>query len=149
MKIENWCGNQIRFVEHDGEWWAVLKDICTALDLRAKKVSERLNPEMMEKVQIDGRMMIIVNELGIYQTLFASRKLKAEQFRMWTGDVLRKLRKAVGLKGYEVFRMTDEDIQHDINRILDTIYWDEERQCVMQSVTIPGGDVEQVPFRGF
>lgn len=149
MKIENWCGNQIRFVEHGGEWWAVLKDVCAALDLRAKKVSERLNPEVMTKVQIDGRKMIIINEIGIYQTLFASRKVKAEQFRMWTGDVLRKLRKAVGLEGYQVFRMTDEDVQHDIDRILDTIYWDEEKQCVMQSVTLPGGDVDQVPFGGF
>ena len=27
MKIENWCGHDIRFIEINGEWWAILKDI--------------------------------------------------------------------------------------------------------------------------
>lgn len=30
MKIENWCGYDIRFINIDGEWWAILKDICDA-----------------------------------------------------------------------------------------------------------------------
>ena len=29
---------------------------------------------------------------------------------------------------------------------LDTIYFDEERGILMQSVTVAGGDVEQVPY---
>ena len=33
-----------------------------------------------------------------------------------------------------------------IDNIVDTLYWDEERKCVMQSVTVYGGDVEQIPF---
>lgn len=28
IRVENWCGYDIRFVEQDGEWWAILKDIC-------------------------------------------------------------------------------------------------------------------------
>ena len=28
IKTESWCGYDIRFVEVDGEWWAILKDIC-------------------------------------------------------------------------------------------------------------------------
>ena len=43
-------------------------------------------------------------------------------------------------------RMTDPEIQADINHILDTLYYDEEKKCVMRSVTVLGGDVEQVPF---
>lgn len=43
-------------------------------------------------------------------------------------------------------RMTDPEIQDDIDNILDTLYWDSEKKCVMQSVTVQGGDVEQVPF---
>lgn len=31
MKIEEWNGFDIRFVERDGEWWAVGKDVATAL----------------------------------------------------------------------------------------------------------------------
>lgn len=30
MKTEIWNGYPIRFVEKNGEWWAVLKDVCDA-----------------------------------------------------------------------------------------------------------------------
>ena len=212
MKIENWCGYDIRFVEINGEWWAILKDICDALNLRSKDVSQRISPNMLERVLIevsdmpsrdvryehqpvksvdknmlervlvgtsnDGlndlrydhkpvdridrgmigkdigrhpgenktRWMLAVNELGIYEALFASRKLEARKFRLWAGEVMAKLRKSVGLKGYEVMKMTDPDIQEQIDCILDTLYWDDEKRCLMQSITIQGGDVEQVPF---
>ena len=59
---------------------------------------------------------------------------------------MRTLRKRVGLEGYEIMRMTDKDIQDDIDHILDTLFWDDEKKMLMQSVTVQGGDVEQVPF---
>ena len=131
------------------------------LDLKAFKVSQRLDPTMLERVRIDvcdiplkdvrsrarkTQDMLAVNEIGIYEALFASRKLEARKFREWTYDVLKKLRSKVGLQGYEVMRMTEPDIQDEIDFLLDSIYWDEERKCVMRSVTVAGGDVEQVPL---
>lgn len=47
MRTETWCGHDIRFVEQNGEWWAILKDICDALELRTFDVSQRLDPEML------------------------------------------------------------------------------------------------------
>lgn len=162
MRVENWCGHDIRFVEINGEWWAILKDICDALNLHTFKISQRLHPSMLEKVRVDTsdipskynrsrgdnktRWMLAVNEVGIYEALFASRRLEARKFRMWAGTVMQKLRKSVGLEQYEVMRMTEPEIQAEIDCILDSLYWDEEKRCVMQSVTIQGGDVEQVPF---
>lgn len=157
MKIENWCGYKIRFIEYNGEWWAVLKDICDALELRTDKVSSRLEEWMIEKVivtQSDNpskgvrkkQNMIIVNELGIYEALFASRKPEAKAFRVWNAKIMQKLRKFVGLDGHQVFEMTSPDVQEKINDILDTLYWDEEQNRLMRSVTTPGGDVDQVPF---
>lgn len=162
MKIENWCGYNIRFVEIDGEWWAILKDICDALNLRTDKVAERLEPEMLLRVKVEvsdipskgvrsrgeneTRWMLAVNEIGIYEALFASRRLEARKFRRWSATVMQKLRSNVGLEGYEVMRMTDKDIQDEIDDILDTLYWDEEKKMVMQSVTVQGGDVDQIPF---
>ena len=164
MKIENWCGYDVRFVEKDGEWWAVLKDICDALDLKTFKVSQRLDSDMMTRIKVEAsnipskdnrsrgesesRWMLAVNEVGIYEALYSSRKLEARKFRRWSATVLQRLRKHVGLEGYEVMRMTEPEIQDDIDHILDTLYWDEEKKCVMQSITVQGGDVEQVPFRG-
>ena len=53
MRIENWCGHDIRFVEIDGHWYAILKDICDALHLRTAKIAERLDPSMLERVLVD------------------------------------------------------------------------------------------------
>ena len=162
MRVEEWCGYKIRFVEHKGEWYAVLKDICDALDLRTDGVAQRLDPSMMERVLIEssdpstsvdrsrgenkGRWMLVVNEIGIYEALFASRRLEARKFRMWAGSVLQRLRSFVGLQGYEVMRLTEEEIQDQIDSILDVLYYDEETKKLMVSVTIQGGDVDQVPF---
>lgn len=193
MRTENWCGYDIRFVEIDGEWWAILKDICDALKLSTRDVSQRIPAQYMERVKVPmtaripdtykfdhekikkldkgmigkdiGRRkddvgsndvvfneyaktywMLAVNELGIYEALFASRKLEARKFRMWAGTVIQKLRTNVGLEGYEVMRMTDPEIQDQIDDILDTLFWDDEKQMLMRSVTVQGGDVEQVLF---
>ena len=162
MRTENWYGYSIRFVEIDGEWWAILKDICDALGLKVKDVTKRLNTDMMKRVSIDvsesdssdvrsrgenkSRWMIVVNELGVYEALFTSRKLEARKFRMWAGTVMKKLRQSVGLEQYEVMRMTEPEVQDEIDWILDSLYWDEDRGCVMRSITIQGGDTDQVPF---
>ena len=163
MRTENWCGHDIRFVEVNGEWYAILKDICDALDLRTDKVASRLDPDMLERVRVDvcdhlsrevrsrarkTQDMLAVNEIGIYEALFASRRLDARKFRRWSATVLQKLRNQVGLEQYEVMRMTEPDIQEDIDHILDTLFYDEETGKLMQSVTVAGGDVEQVEFLG-
>lgn len=161
MRIETWCGYDIRFVEIDGEWYAILKDICDALDLRTDSVSQRLDPSMVERVRVDvsdhnstgvssrarkTQDMLAVNEIGIYEALFASRRLEARKFRRWSAEVMKKLRSKVGLAGYEVMKMTESDTQDKIDWILDSLYYDEETGLVMQSVTVPGGDVDQIPF---
>ena len=193
MRIENWCGYNIRFVEIDGHWYAILKDICDALHLRTAKIAERLDPSMLERVRIPSKAaipskysiehqavktvnsamigkdigkrkdevplkdvdfntydktywMLAVNEKGIYQALFASRKLEARKFQMWTFDVLEKLRRGVGLEEYEVMRMTEPDIQAEIDYMLDGLFYDEESGKIMMSVTVEGGDVDQVPL---
>ena len=163
MRIETWCGYDIRFVEIDGEWYAILKDICDALDLRTDSVSQRLDPSMVERVRVNAsdhnstgvssrarktQDMLAVNEIGIYEALFASRRLEARKFRRWSAEVMKKLRSKVGLAGYEVMKMTESDTQEKIDWILDSLYYDEETGLVMQSVTVPGGDVDQIPFEG-
>lgn len=191
MRIEQWCGYDIRFIEINGEWYAILKDICDALRLKTDAIARRLDSDMLERVRIETsdptsnrgrsnviskdlryehqpvktvtsqiigkdigrkpgdnktRWMLAVNESGIYEALFASRKLEARKFRRWAGTVMQKLRKSVGLEGYEVMRMTEPEIQDQIDDILDTLFWDDEKKMLMRSVTIQGGDVDQVPF---
>ena len=182
LRTENWCGYDIRFIEINGEWWAILKDICDALNLRTAKIAERLTPDMLERVKVDvsdvpskdlryehspvksvnkdtigkdigrqpgdnkTRWMLAVNELGIYEALFASRRLEARKFRMWAGRIMKRLRSQVGLEGYEVMRMTDKNVQDQVDHMLDTLFWDDTKHMLMQSITVAGGDVDQVPF---
>lgn len=135
-RTENWRGYSIRFVEIDGNWWAVLKDICDALNLSTWGIAQRLEPNMLEKIDVESmsnrpasyknqtpvqmrsenivqrtQKMLVVNEIGIYEALFASRRLEARKFRIWAGSVLQRLRQNIGLKQYEIMRMTDPDIQ--------------------------------------
>lgn len=161
IRTENWCGHNIRFVEQNGEWWAILKDICDALDLHTFKVAQRLDPDMLIKVRVETcdiplrevrsrarntQDMLAVNEIGIYEALFASKRLEARKLRRWTATVLQRLRNRIGLQGYEVMRMTETGVQEDIDHFLDDLFWDEKTKTLMRSVTVAGGDVEQVPF---
>lgn len=54
MKVENWCGCDIQFVEINGEWRAILKDICDASKLQSKHAAERLDPSMLERVRVEA-----------------------------------------------------------------------------------------------
>lgn len=118
MRTENWNDHKIRFVEKTpGEWWAVLKDICDALALSAKGVKQRLPKEVISNYPLltpgGTQEMLIVNEFGIYETIFESRKPEAKEFKRWTFEMLKQLRRASGLEGFQVFRMLDKEHQRE------------------------------------
>lgn len=123
MKTQTWNGHKIRFVEKDGEWWAVLKDVCDALNLRTDGVKVRLDANHISNgVERDesGRLhkLLIVDEFSIYDTVFHSRKKEAKDFRLWVYAMLKELRAASGLAGFEVFRMLDKEHQKEMMRQL-------------------------------
>jgi len=122
MKIENWNVYDIRFVEKDGEWWAVLKDVCSALGLKTNRVRERLEKGVVSNDTLETaggpQKMLIVNEYGIYDTVFQSRKKEAKEFRHWVYGVIKELREAAGYKGFEVFALLDKEHQKEAMRKL-------------------------------
>ena len=122
IKIEKWCNHEIRFVEKDGEWWAVLKDVCNALGLSSKWVKQRLEKEVVSNHPLETtggqQEMLIVNEYGIYDTVFQSRKKEAKDFRKWVYKMLSELRKASGYEGFEIFRMLDKEHQKEMMKKL-------------------------------
>lgn len=120
MKTECWNGHHIRFVEKDGEWWAVLKDVCNALTLsNPTVVANRIDVSERSKFNL-GRQgeAVVINEFGIYQTIFQSRKREAKDFQKWTYVVLKTLRQSSGLEGFEIFRMLDKEHQREMMRKL-------------------------------
>lgn len=139
IRVENWCGYDIRFVEHEGSWYAVLKDICDALDLRTDNTKRRIDAIHTEKLSVpylttmaeglnrgrgeqEFRQMLCVDEAGIYQALSRSTRLEARKFIDWISHSLVDLRKAVGLEAYEALRLTESDVQKLIADKIDISY---------------------------
>lgn len=97
---------------------------------------EKLNLPMVVAGQ--RRSTSFVTETGLYNVLSQSRKPIARGWRRIIHDELIRLRKSRGKDIIEQF----EDWDHE----LDTIYFDEETGVMMQSITVQGGDVIQIPY---
>lgn len=115
--------------------------------------------DVMSKPYHDTHIMLLVSEQGIYEVFDGGRKLKARKFRDWWTEMVMKLRQSIGLEAFQVMDMLKPEVQEHISNQLDRflpefdpygddIYYDEETGKLMKSVTLPGGDVEQVEYDG-
>ncbi len=84
------------------------------------------------------RSVNFVTENGLYNILAQSRMEIARSWRRVVHDELINMRKEKGRNIAEQFEEWDH--------AMDNIYFDEETGQLMQSVTIPGGDVIQIPY---
>ena len=127
LRVEKWNGFPIRFVEVNGEWLAITADVSKALDYVS---TERLLRRIPKKYQVkklvprngvsgQGRVFILLKEIGIYQAVFGSHKPEAENFKDWVFKTIQQLRKQAGLKEYEAFKMLDTRIQKQAMQRLD------------------------------
>lgn len=79
-----------------------LADVCKALDLSAKGVNQRLTDGVISNYPIVDSLgreqqALFVNEDGLYDVIFDSRKPEAKAFRKWvTSEVLPSIRKTGG-----------------------------------------------------
>ena len=82
-----------------GEPWFVAKDVCDALTITNNRdaVAQLDDDEKLMSViptSGQGRQMWLVNESGLYNLIFQSRKAEAKAFRKWvTAEVLPTIRK--------------------------------------------------------
>ena len=89
----------IRVETIGGEPWFVAKDVCDALTITNNRDAvaqldddEKLTQTLLVSGQ--GRQMWLVNESGLYNLIFQSRKAEAKAFRKWvTSEVLPSIRK--------------------------------------------------------
>lgn len=111
----------------DGNVWKML-EMCEA--------DEKLNLPLVVAGQ--RRSVSFVTEIGLYNILSQSRKPIARAWRRIIHEELIALRIARGKNIAEQFE--------DWDKQADAIYFDEGTGMLMQSVTVPGGDVEQIPI---
>lgn len=141
VKVENWNGYVIRFVWKDGDWWAVAKDIAAALDYDTVAHMIRMvdkHQKGVQKVDTLGgtQNLSVVSELGIYDCVFGSRKKEAKEFKLWVYSMLKELRKATGLEGFEVFRMIDREHQKQAMAKLQTALHQPQKVDYIKANTI-------------
>lgn len=142
----------IKFMEHTLPVYDSLdepkfkaSDIATAIDYSEGNVWKMLEMcESDEKLNLplvvagQRRSVSFVTETGLYNILSQSRKPIARAWRRIIHEELIALRIARGKNIAEQFK--------DWDKQADAIYFDEETGMLMQSVTVPGGDVEQIPL---
>lgn len=113
----------------DGNTWT-LTSLC--------EEDEKLKLTMLVAGQ--KRSVNFVTETGLYNILSQSRKPTARKWRRIIHDQLINMRKE---HNRNIIMQFDE-----WNHELDTLYIDPETGILMQSITVAGGDVEQVVYRG-
>lgn len=118
LKTEIWNGYKIRFVWHEEEWWAVAADVAEALGYRMASDLVRnldVDEQSTHKVRTSQltRRMAVISETGIYEAVFNSRKPEAKKFKKWVKGMLKELRQATGLEGFQIFRMLDKEHQKE------------------------------------
>jgi prophage antirepressor-like protein len=116
VRIENWNGHSIRFVEKDGEHWAVAKDVCEALGYENTRqtVSDHCKGVSKRYIPTEGgkQNMNIIPVKDIYRLIMRSNRPEAEAFQDWVYDIIETLRRDVlKLKEYEAFRLMDKEHQ--------------------------------------
>ncbi|MEX6126241.1 BRO-N domain-containing protein [Staphylococcus arlettae] len=114
---------EIRFIEKDGEYWAIAGDVAKILGFRDAFNATKYLPEHVKDTlkgsTLGGKQnMTVINEKGIYRLVMRSNKTEALDFQDWICDVLVELRQATGLKDYEVFRMLDKQKQKEAMAII-------------------------------
>lgn len=90
----------VRTVEHQGDLWWVLKDVCEVLEISNPTVTaSRLDADEVTKFDLGGLSGVtnIINESGLYSVILRSDKPQAKPFRKWvTSEVLPSIRKTGG-----------------------------------------------------
>src|SRR5690554_4070480 len=100
LMVFEYKNNAVRTVMVDGDPWFVAKDVCVVLGLSNITESlKRVSKDDFSSAEVTdaiGRKQLtyIVNEYGIYDLVFESRKPEAKVFKRWvTHEVLPSLRK--------------------------------------------------------
>lgn len=138
---------EIRFIEKDGEYWAVASDVAKVLGFRDANTATRYLPEhtrgtLKGRTTSDKRKSrkfqdyTVINEKGIYRLVMRSNKPEAEDFQDWICDVLVELRQATGLKGYEALRMLDKQKQKEAMAIIQRAHKSDKQINYIKANTI-------------
>lgn len=102
QQIFQYNNRKVRTLLIDNEPWFVAKDVCEVLEIsKYRDAASRLDDDERESVLVDTlggkQSLIAINESGLYNLIFTSRKDEAKKFKKWiTSQVLPTIRKTGG-----------------------------------------------------
>lgn len=160
--FENESLGQVRVVEIEGEIWFVANDVCRILELSNPTVAmQRLDEDERSKFNL-GRQgkTNVVNEYGLYELIFGSRKKEAKEFKRWVKrEVLPSIRKTGSysvqneLPDYqkEINELQNEivELEEEIQQAFDsyTLYSDSDMALILRFKTT-SDFLEEMAYRG-
>lgn len=140
----NYMGSDIMTIFKNNDVWFVAKDVCEILELSDVSMSlKRLDDDekLTQTLFVSGqnRNVSLINESGLYQLIFTSRKEEAKRFKKWvTSDVLPTIRKTGGyVSNEDMFLQTylphaDEQTKTMFRATLETVRKQNEQISLMQ-----------------
>lgn len=121
-------------------------EVAKLLDYSAGNTAEMLrvlepDEHLLVTLQRSGqrRQVRMISEIGLYNILSQSRKPIARKWRRIIHSNLVMMRRNN--------RLTIDEQFEEWDAMLDDLYIDPETGILMQSVTVRGGDVEQIPYK--
>lgn len=120
-------------------------EVAKLIDYSAGKTSQMLeliepDEHLLTVIQVAGqrREVRMLSEIGLYNVLSQSRKPIARKWRRIVHSNLVMMRRNN--------KLTIDGQFEEWDAMLDDLYIDPETGILMQSVTVRGGDVEQIPY---
>lgn len=121
-------------------------EVAKLIDYSAGKTSQMLelieqDEHLLTVLQVAGqrRKVRMLSEIGLYNILSQSRKPIARKWRRIIHSNLVMMRRNN--------RLTIDKQFEEWDAMLDDLYIDPETGILMRSVTVRGGDVEQIPYQ--
>lgn len=121
-------------------------EVAKLIDYSAGNTAEMLrvlepDEHLLVTLQRSGqrRQVRMISEIGLYNVLSQSRKPIARKWRRIVHSNLVMMRRNN--------RLTIDGQFEEWDAMLDDLYIDPETGTLMQSVTVRGGDVEQIPYK--
>ncbi|MFW3535532.1 Bro-N domain-containing protein [Staphylococcus caprae] len=153
--VKQYSDYKIRFINKNGEYWAVASDVAKILGFRDAHTAVRYLPTHVRGT-LKGRTTsektkarkyqdyTVINEKGIYRLAMRSNKPEALDFQDWICDMLVGLRQGVGLQPYNAFDMLDKQHQIGVMDLLNNNYEDISDKVFMKANTIANKAVSTI-----
>lgn len=155
MIVKQYSDYKIRFINKNGEYWAVASDVAKILGFRDAHTAVRYLPTHVrgtlkgcttsEKTKARKYQdYTVINEKGIYRLAMRSNKPEALDFQDWICDMLVGLRQGAGLQPYNAFDMLDKQHQIGVMDLLNNNYEDISDKVFMKANTIANKAVSTI-----